>query len=345
MTRPIILGNAPSSGSSLLRVMLQRHPNIAGQGEVAILDKPGLYDESPTSFRKNIARWLDIGYPEIYFGGGPALFTQLDQYPWSREELREFCLSCESFPDMIKGFFAHNARVWARPRWLEKTPPNIYCFHRIREIFPGAHFIQIVRDARDSMVSYYRRTRDPFLTVGQWYFAMMAGLQYEGWTHFLRVKYEDLVRNPEATLRAVCQFLGEEYTDKMLEPETPSVDKLPSWRSHHQAPVTNSSVGQYVDSLTDDVKSAFTQMRLTEAGRRLLPYGGSMSGLLTPLEVQERLGYDVAGLETTRTVSVRERVESQRKFWRWRLRRWQRFRVWPKCPVRIVYLDVAKKIR
>lgn len=336
MTRPIILGNAPSAGSSLLRVLLQRHPSIAGRGEVAILDKPGLYEESPVSFKKNIGRWLDLGYPEVYFGGGSDLFTQLDQYPWTKEKLRKFCLSCDSFPEMITDFFAHNARVWGRPRWLEKTPPNIYCFRQIREIFPDAQFIQIVRDARDSMVSYYRRTQDAFLTVGQWYFAMMAGLQYEDWDNFLMVKYEDLVRDPVSTLRSICRFLGEEYTDKLLDPESPSVNKLPSWRSHHQAPVTNDSVGQYVDSLTAGVKSMFRQMRLTEAGRELLPYGAAKSGLLTPFEVQERLGYSMDGLETSCTVSYRERVESRRRFWRWRLRRWRRFRTWPNCPARIV---------
>ena len=150
MTRPIILGNAPSAGSSLLRVMLQRHQNIAGRGEVAILDKPGLYEESPASFKENIGRWLDRGYQEVYLGGGSDLFTHLDQYPWTPEELRDFCISCASFPEMVEGFFAHNSRVWGRPRWLEKTPPNVYCFRQIREIFPEAQFIQIVRDARDA---------------------------------------------------------------------------------------------------------------------------------------------------------------------------------------------------
>ena len=186
------------------------------------------------------------------------------------------------------------------------------------------------------MVSYYRRTRDPFLTVGQWYYAMMAGLQYSDWDNFLVVRYEDLVENPAQTLRRVCEFLGEVYTDKLLDVESPSVDKLSSWRSHQQGPVTNTSVGQYVDSLTDDVKSMFAQLRLTKAGRQILPYGGAKSGDLTPFEIQERLGYGTDGLERNRTVSYRERLESQRRFWRWRLRRWRRFRAWPKCPARII---------
>jgi hypothetical protein len=316
--------------------MLQRHPSIGGQGEITILDKPGLYEESPESFRKNIGRWLDRGYPEVYFGGGADLFFHLDQYPWTREALREFCLSCSSFPEMIKGFFAHNSRIWGRPRWLEKTPPNIYCFRQIRDIFPDAQFIQIVRDARDSMVSYYRRTPDPFLTVGQWYYATMAGLQYADWDNFLVVRYEDLVENPAQTLQRVCEFLGETYTDSLLDAEAPSVEKLPSWRSHQQGPVTNVSVGQYVESLTDDVKSMFAQLRLTKAGRKLLPYEGANSGPLTPFEVQERLGYGLDGLETNRTVTPRERLAARRQFRRWRLRRLRRFRTWSKSTVRII---------
>lgn len=74
MDRPIILEDAPSSSSSLLRVMSKRHPRIAGRSGIAIFDKPGLYEESPASFRKNIGRWLDRGYPDIYVGGAPALF-------------------------------------------------------------------------------------------------------------------------------------------------------------------------------------------------------------------------------------------------------------------------------
>jgi hypothetical protein len=336
MVRPIILGSAPSSGSTLLRVLLQRHPSIAGRGEVAILDKPGLYEESPASFQKNIGRWLDLGYPDLYVGGAPPMFTQLDEYPWTKEELREFCTSCDSFPKMIKGFFAHNSRVWGRPRWLEKTPPNIYCFRQIREIFPDTQFIQIVRDARDAMVSHYHRTKNAFLTATKWYFPTLAGLQYADWDNFLIVRYEDLVQNPEETLRGICRFLGEEYTDKLLEAESPSVEKLATWRSHPQRTITNSSVGQHTDSLTDDMKSIFTQLRSTETGRQLLPYGGSKSGLLTPAELQERLGYSLDGLDTSRPVSYRERVESRRNFWQWRWRRWRRFRTWAKCPAQIV---------
>lgn len=332
---PVIIGNAPSSGSSLLRVMLQRHPSISGGGEVALLDKPGLYDESPASYCKNIDRWITGGYPSLYFGGGPRIFSHLNDYPWTAESLREFCAGFGSFEEMVKGFFARNLEEMGGQRWLEKTPPNIYCFHRIREIYPDAKFIHIVRDARDSMASHYRRSGDAFFVAGSWYFATLVGIQYSSWPNYYRVRYEDLVLKPEETLRELCDFIGEEFTEMMLATDDSERRKIPSWKQSHFDNVTSSSIGQYKEALNDEIRSMFQQLRLSSHGHQMMNRSGLTSGVMTPVELQSHLGYDIDFLETTDKVSATARRQARSVFRKWRWDCFKLYRKWAKCPLKV----------
>ncbi len=90
--------------------------------------------------------------------------------------------------------------------------------------FPDARFIQIVRDPRAVCASKNsRRPRYPWLFLArQWRKLAALAWSYGGAARFdgrvLRLRYEDLVTEPEKTARDVCDFLGLPYADVMVVP-------------------------------------------------------------------------------------------------------------------------------
>lgn len=104
-------------------------------------------------------------------------------------------------------------------RWAEKTPPHVFQIHRFLAFRPKARFVLMLRDGRDVVCSLKPRVGYAAFEdrLDRWIYDNMAGLPY--WQHpqVHVVKYEDLVADPEATLRTLCQFLGEDYSPALLE--------------------------------------------------------------------------------------------------------------------------------
>jgi hypothetical protein len=100
-----------------------------------------------------------------------------------------------------------------------KTPPHIFQIHRLLAFRPKAQIILMLRDGRDVVCSLKPRIGYAAFEdrLERWIYDNMAGQPY--WQHpqVKVVKYEDLVTTTEATLRGLCQFLGEEYSPQLLE--------------------------------------------------------------------------------------------------------------------------------
>jgi tetratricopeptide (TPR) repeat protein len=104
-------------------------------------------------------------------------------------------------------------------RWAEKTPPHVFQIHRLLAFRPKARFILILRDGRDVVCSLKYRIGYAALEdrLERWIYDNMAALPYLKHPQLKVIKYENLVVNPEETLRTICIFLGEEYATEMLD--------------------------------------------------------------------------------------------------------------------------------
>src|SRR4051794_21293129 len=60
---PIVLGSAPSSGSTLLRVVLGRLPSVVTGGELNVMDRPEIFDVDAAELRREMSTWLRHGRP------------------------------------------------------------------------------------------------------------------------------------------------------------------------------------------------------------------------------------------------------------------------------------------
>src|SRR4029079_1886290 len=87
---------------------------------------------------------------------------------------------------------------------------------------PTARFIHLIRDGRD-VAAWLRKLwwgpgDDIEAQAVDWLWRIReARQQAQVCPHYLEIRYEDLVRNPRASLEKVCGFLDLPYTDAMLD--------------------------------------------------------------------------------------------------------------------------------
>jgi len=114
-------------------------------------------------------------------------------------------------------------------RWVDGTPEYSFYICGLRKLFPDALFVHIFRDVRAvvrSMLNFHRVAGAQLVANEQeayhyWLRTVNACIEAErayGPSVVYRIRYTDLVNNPEPALRSLLGFLGEPYTAKCLEP-------------------------------------------------------------------------------------------------------------------------------
>ena len=107
--------------------------------------------------------------------------------------------------------------------WVDDSPRNIRNLHTLLAIFPEAKAIHIVRDGRGVAASVMRLDWGPNTIVGAahwWLQNVSHGLAAEsalGKDRIIRVKYEELITNPEAVMVGLCSWLGIDYDPEMAK--------------------------------------------------------------------------------------------------------------------------------
>ncbi|CAN5856331.1 hypothetical protein BH23CHL8_BH23CHL8_19130 [soil metagenome] len=119
-------------------------------------------------------------------------------------------------------FLAHYAEAHGKLRWGEHTSLVEAHADRVFEAFPDARVIHMVRDPRDrhsAALKLYPRGRGQVGGATAWwrYSTALGGRHAQRYPDAYRiVRYEDLARAPEETVRDVCAFIGEAYEPAML---------------------------------------------------------------------------------------------------------------------------------
>ncbi len=194
---PVIIGGCPRSGTTLLRVMLDSHTHVVCGPE--------------SKFIPHVAeQWLSTA--ESF---GPILQATLGT---PDVEL------ARAYGAVIRGVLDGVRRRSGKPVVAEKTPQNVLAFTRLQWMLPDARFVHVIRDGRDVVCSLLDQdwtdamtgepidyTADPAKAATAWVGFVQAGRQMRGQpgaSRYHEVRYEALVAEPEATMRALCGFLG-----------------------------------------------------------------------------------------------------------------------------------------
>lgn len=239
--RAIFVGGCQRTGTTLLRVILDTHPNICCGPEANLVYR-GISPLRQTGRLQNLA----------------------ERYSLSLDALLHILEKSRSRAEFIDLFFATYCRAQGKPRWAEKTPSNVREIGFIFRHFPNARFVHMIRDARDVVCSL--RTHPRFEFVGgqlvklntrhpiskclhAWVSDVRAGLAWRSDPRYIELKYEDLVNHKQAALRRLFHFLGEPWSEQVLafhEVHTSSRD-IRHFPQNPEAtkPIYSSSIGRW----------------------------------------------------------------------------------------------------
>lgn len=128
-----------------------------------------------------------------------------------------------TFPEAIRVVFELYATDRGKPRYGDKTPLYITFIEPIAEVLPETRFVHLVRDGRDVTLAYLERDKGPASVAEgafHWRLRVTRGRESGhriGDSRYREFRYEDLVDDPEGTVRAICAFLDLDFDPVMLD--------------------------------------------------------------------------------------------------------------------------------
>ena len=167
--------------------------------------------------------------------------------------------------------------------FCEKSPQHLKHINEISLLYPDAKFIYMLRDGRDTVSSMLKMPwRSPSLieNIESWLRYIKLGEAAQ--RHFpsdrlLSLRYEDLLLEPEKSLRLVCDFIGVEYEDSLLSDsnsESIFANWEADWKHKASQEIDPSRIGVWREELDPDAAAIVNNL-----------LGSSL----------ERLGYRLSG--------------------------------------------------
>lgn len=216
---PFIVGVA-RSGTTLLRMMLDTHPELAIPPEthfipklIKVLDEPG--DDSRRRTLELLTthrRWPDFQLDADELG---VAFGRIEPFTAGAA---------------LRAFYEAYARHEAKPRWGDKTPGYARRMRKIQSVLPEAHFIHLIRDGRDvalSQIEAHHGAESVSEAAQSWIGGIAkARRNAHRIEHYMEARYEDLVTDAEPVLRQVCTFVDLPYDPTMLRYHERATERL-----------------------------------------------------------------------------------------------------------------------
>ncbi|MEG5053662.1 MULTISPECIES: sulfotransferase [unclassified Microcoleus] len=205
----IFLVGSPRSGTTMLQSLLAAHPEVISFPESKFFHYL-LYKKFAGKFPGRMEAFFkdEINRPELLqdFDNSQTVATKVS---W--------------FVGVLDGLAAEQNKSI----WLEKTPEHIYFIEDIQRFLPDAKFIHILRNSMDTIASLHEATRNSHDLWGpgwdlnhcihRWKEAMLISHKYAKKSNHILVKYEEILENKVKKLEELCDFMGIEYDERMLE--------------------------------------------------------------------------------------------------------------------------------
>lgn len=203
----IILG-FKRSGTSLLRVLLNSHPEIAIGPEIKFMQIASRqYPKTLDEFKKIAER-------------------ETPDYEYSDETLAKIYNASTTADELFKNWCIEYKNSTGKKIWGDKTPQNFKYLNLLSKKFPNALYVHIVRHPFDVMISSKQRNQYHGLhTIFAW-FASNWMVRFVNKKNYMLMKYEDFVQNPKT------------YIDKILDKlEVEKVDVLNLYQQVHHGKI------------------------------------------------------------------------------------------------------------
>ena len=252
--RPVVVGGCPRSGTTLVRAMLNSHPELAMPRETRFVIEAWLRRKEFGDFRllanrESLARWIfeDKKTHHRKLGlDSEAAVERLKAAPPTLGSLLGMC-------------FVMYAEKHGKARWGDKRPMYAAQMQVVWDLFPEAQFINVIRDPRACVASmrrlgWYRGHVAPaaelwersIKTVNAW----RGRLAHD---HVIDVRYEELVTDPETSAARMAAFLGlasdEAAIEQMLNYHERKERRSARYHANLSRPPDPALVSAWTDSL------------------------------------------------------------------------------------------------
>ncbi len=259
-----VVGNS-RSGTTMMGRMLGANPSVYTLGEMHFFEQLWTTADKDRHLAEPeavelVARLLDIQRRGYLRKGDPAPFVR------EAEEVVASARSGALTPAEAFGvFLSYEAARNDKTVPCDQTPRNVLYTKEILELYPGARIVNMVRDPRDVLLSQKGKWKRRFLgakgiplrealrswvnyhpiTISKlWNSSVAAAAGVAGEDRVRSLRFEDLLADPDGTVREVCDFVGLPFSADMLavpqvgsssgrdHPEQAGVnaDRAGSWR-------------------------------------------------------------------------------------------------------------------
>ncbi len=141
-------------------------------------------------------------------------------------------------PDVFTAFVTNEVARQGKPIGCDQTPRNLYYLDELLVMYPHAHMVVVVRDPRDVLLSQksrWKRRRlgadkmpwrnalrtwagyHPITISMLWRSGVSAGDRHADNRRVTVLRFEDLLTDPEAHVKQVCEAIGVSYEPEMLD--------------------------------------------------------------------------------------------------------------------------------
>lgn len=221
----LLIGGAGSSGTTLLRKLLDRHPDVYCGPEWYVFYNPGIYPAFAKLTRVQREVLITSGFtqlpglqpPRLGWEKTPGQEMALAYFvhPKHRrstsvttESLLARALRASDFWDFASSLFGHLARSRGKRLWAEKTPINCRAYGAFLDAHPQNRCIHLVRDGRDVALSLMKRGFAMSGAVDRWVRDTASYLPHAQHPRLMLVRFDDLVREPLAQFTRILEFAG-----------------------------------------------------------------------------------------------------------------------------------------
>jgi len=213
--------SSPRAGSTLLRSMLAGHPQLFSPPELHLLNFQDMAQRNETLNDSYLGEGLQRGFMELYQQNVEESAKKVEQLVRDNSS--------------IKDVYAEILSAMDGRMLVDKSPSyasDLEIIRRAEILFDQPKYIHLVRHPYAMIESFSRMRMEKLIGQGQ---ADGHELAEEIWKRIngnidqffaesvssdrrLLVRYEDLISEPEITLKKICRFLDIEYTGEVLNP-------------------------------------------------------------------------------------------------------------------------------
>lgn len=281
-SRLLFVIGPPRSGTTLLMRMLSSHSQIYSRAEPHLLTPLahlGYFDTVDAA-------------PFDHLQAAQAAKDLVAELPRGEEDYLD---ACRAYVDVLYGRLLAT-KGGGKRFFLDKTPANALVLPFITKLYPQARYVVLTRHPAAVFSSYANSFFDGdydaarrFNPILNRYVPAMAQLLRAQQVPLVHVRYEELVRQPEAEMRRVCDLLGLPFEPRMIEYGEQAFESRglgdPIGVGQHTRPVTD-SVDRWADELAADAakRGIVNDMIATIDDGDLETWGFPRATLFAPVE-------------------------------------------------------------